>query len=78
MLCSCPSLLVALALLPFPESPKFLFEQGKNHEALEVLKRIYSSNTKRKSDDFPVRKIRRLLFFNIVYLGILRIALEVM
>ncbi|KAF6203830.1 hypothetical protein GE061_002165 [Apolygus lucorum] len=38
-------LLIGLWALTFPESPKFLAEVGKPHEALQVLRQIYSCNT---------------------------------
>lgn len=40
-----PGLLAGLALLKFPESPKYMFGQGKQDETIEILKTIYSWNT---------------------------------
>ena len=49
-------LIGAFGLYFFPESPKFLMSQGRNEEALEVLKTIYASNTGNHRDDYPVSK----------------------
>lgn len=55
-LCSLPSILLALWLTRFPESPKFLLECGEFDEALECLKRIYTENTGEPGDAYPVRR----------------------
>ncbi|XP_013190386.2 synaptic vesicle glycoprotein 2C-like [Amyelois transitella] len=47
-------LLTGLAFLCLPESPKFLMSRGRNEEALEVFKRIYTMNTGKPKSDFPV------------------------
>lgn len=47
------SLINALALaavIYLPESPKFLLTMGRNEEALDVLRRVYSVNTGRPKD----------------------------
>lgn len=54
--CAIPSILIALWLFFFPESPKFLLECGEPDEALEVLKDMYASNTGESAGTFPVRK----------------------
>ncbi|KAE9542690.1 hypothetical protein AGLY_002601 [Aphis glycines] len=56
-LCSLPSILLALWLTQFPESPKFLLECGEFDEALECLKRIYTENTGEPGDAYPVRSL---------------------
>ncbi|KAL5245387.1 hypothetical protein ACI65C_012797 [Semiaphis heraclei] len=56
-LCSLPSILLALWLTQFPESPKFLLECGEFDEALECLKRIYTANTGEPGDAYPVRSL---------------------
>ncbi|XP_050422928.1 synaptic vesicle glycoprotein 2B-like [Adelges cooleyi] len=56
-LCSLPSILLALWLTRFPESPKFLLECGEYEEALKCLKRIYTENTGEPGDTYPVRSL---------------------
>lgn len=62
-LCSTPSLLLALWLTRFPESPKFLLECGEFDEALDCLKRIYTENTGEPGDAYPVTE--SILFHNL-------------
>jgi len=57
VVCSLPSLLVSVALLSLPESPKFLVSKGREKEALAVLATMYSSNTGRGRDSFPVTRL---------------------
>ncbi|XP_065169374.1 synaptic vesicle glycoprotein 2C-like isoform X2 [Atheta coriaria] len=56
--CSIPSILIGMWLLFFPESPKFLLECGEADEALEVLRNMYSINTGKSPDTFPVHSLR--------------------
>jgi len=53
---SLPCLLGGLAMLWFPESPRFLASRGRHDEALEVLGRIWSYASKRPPSEYPVRK----------------------
>lgn len=63
MLIAClPNLLAALAFLKFPESPKFMFYSGRPEEALQVLKEMYSMNTKKPQDTFPVVSLEKKIF----------------
>lgn len=61
--CGIPILIGALALSFFPESPKFLMSQGRNDEALEVLKTMYSLNKGEPRDNYPVRMTTDSGFF---------------
>lgn len=47
-----PAAFAGLALIWFPESPKFLLAIGRREEALRVLKDVYTINTGKT--DFPV------------------------
>lgn len=38
-----------------PESPKFLMTVGRNKEALEVFQKVYTLNTGKSKEDFPVQ-----------------------
>ncbi|ALC46518.1 CG31272, partial [Drosophila busckii] len=55
LVCAVPSLITGLLLAVMPESPRFLMGQGRNEEALEVLKRIYHVNTGKPKESYPVR-----------------------
>lgn len=39
----------------FPESPKFLMSQDRMDDALKVFQRIYSINTGKPAEEYPVR-----------------------
>lgn len=49
-----PSLLTALILCLFPESPRFLLIKGEEEEAHTVLSEMYAINTNRHPADYPV------------------------
>ncbi|CAH0724053.1 unnamed protein product, partial [Brenthis ino] len=50
-------LLTGLAFLCLPESPKFLMSRGRNDEALEVFRRIYTMNSGRQPETYPIIKL---------------------
>ncbi|PSN51511.1 hypothetical protein C0J52_00715 [Blattella germanica] len=53
--CSLPSFLAAILLaVCLPESPKYLFSVGKDKEALDVLRHVFSKNTGRSPEEYPV------------------------
>ncbi|XP_034248336.1 synaptic vesicle glycoprotein 2B-like isoform X2 [Thrips palmi] len=54
ILCAVPSLVTALGMCALPESPKYLLSQGRADDALAVLRRVYSANTGRPPEEFPV------------------------
>lgn len=47
--------MLAVWLVFFPESPKFLIECGEADEALDILKNIYQQNTGNNAEEYPVR-----------------------
>lgn len=57
-ICAVPSILIAIWLFFFPESPKFLIESGDTDEALEVLKGIFHINTGRPRDEYPIKSLK--------------------
>ncbi|XP_012261674.3 synaptic vesicle glycoprotein 2B-like isoform X2 [Athalia rosae] len=56
-LCGAPTLVGFVALIFFPESPKFLMSQGRNDEALEIFKKMYTMNTGNSSDQYPIESL---------------------
>ncbi|KAJ6639914.1 Synaptic vesicle glycoprotein 2A, partial [Pseudolycoriella hygida] len=56
-ICAFPSLIGGVAIIFFPESPKFLMSQGRNEEALRVFRTIYKINSGRKADDYPIKTL---------------------
>lgn len=53
-ICSLPEFLACITLFAFPESPRFLILKGRHDEALNVFKKIYSLNTGKDPDTYPV------------------------
>ncbi|XP_063701896.1 synaptic vesicle glycoprotein 2B [Culicoides brevitarsis] len=54
--CSIPPCLIAGILVAFlPESPKFLMSQGRNDEAMRVFRQIFSINTGKSPDSYPIK-----------------------
>ncbi|XP_031776975.1 synaptic vesicle glycoprotein 2B isoform X1 [Nasonia vitripennis] len=53
--CGVPILFGTTCLSFFPESPKFLMSQGRNDEALEVFKTIYSVNSGKSKESYPIQ-----------------------
>ncbi|CAH1286870.1 unnamed protein product [Chrysodeixis includens] len=51
-----PSGLGALAIYFFCESPKFLFNSGRNKEALDVLRHIHAVNHRNSNEEYTVEK----------------------
>lgn len=57
VLYSLPGFLAAIFIIYLRESPKFLMSQGREFEALQVLKWLYSKNTGKPEDTYPVTKL---------------------
>lgn len=70
-ICSLPEFLACMAIFAFPESPRFLLLKGKTDEALEVFKKIYSMNTGKDPDTYPVSNFANVKIFLIFFLAVL-------
>lgn len=57
VVCAVPGLICGLALFKLPESPKYLVSAGREEECLEILKQIYSINTGKDKETFPVSQV---------------------
>lgn len=55
-LCALPSLVSGFAYIFMPETPKFLMAKGETERALRVFSWVYSINTGRSADTYPVSK----------------------
>lgn len=59
--CGVPMLVGVICLFLFPESPKFLMSQGHTEEALKVFKIIYSINTGKSAEEYPIQYLENEL-----------------
>ncbi|XP_047116112.1 uncharacterized protein LOC124796070 [Schistocerca piceifrons] len=57
MASSVPALLGAVVFSLLPETPKFLMAQGRNEEALAVMRKMYATNTRTHPDTYPVESL---------------------
>ncbi|KAF0296835.1 Synaptic vesicle glycoprotein 2A [Amphibalanus amphitrite] len=55
-----PSFLSALTLTRFPRSPKFLLAEGRDTEALEILREVHRINAHGKVGDYPVSSLEQV------------------
>ncbi|XP_029154920.1 synaptic vesicle glycoprotein 2B-like isoform X2 [Nylanderia fulva] len=56
-ICSLPEFLACAAIFAFPESPRFLILKGRHDEAMNVFKKIYSLNTGKDPDTYPIKSL---------------------
>ncbi|KAL3280315.1 hypothetical protein HHI36_017804 [Cryptolaemus montrouzieri] len=52
-----PAILSGIVFIFLPESPKFLMSKGRNKEALVVFQTIYSINSGKSREKYPIKKL---------------------
>ena len=57
-ICAIPAGLVTIALMFMPESPKYLLAKGQDYQALKVFQSIYSHNTGKDPNSYPILHVR--------------------
>ncbi|XP_053686953.1 synaptic vesicle glycoprotein 2B-like [Sabethes cyaneus] len=57
VVCGLPNLICAFTLLKFPESPKFVFNQGKPEKAIETIQWMHKLNTSGKESRLQIAAI---------------------
>uniref|UniRef100_A0A1Y9G865 Major facilitator superfamily (MFS) profile domain-containing protein n=1 Tax=Anopheles albimanus TaxID=7167 RepID=A0A1Y9G865_ANOAL len=57
VVCGLPSLVCALALLYFPESPKFLFSHGHEQETIAIIHHMHRWNTRGKASKLMLNSL---------------------
>ncbi|XP_005183229.1 synaptic vesicle glycoprotein 2B [Musca domestica] len=58
VVCGLPGLLCGLSLFKIPESPKFLLSLGQEEKCVEILQKIYSINTGKAKEEFPIAHVQ--------------------
>ncbi|XP_044761381.1 synaptic vesicle glycoprotein 2B-like isoform X2 [Coccinella septempunctata] len=54
---SVPPLLGGIVFFFLPESPKFLMSIGRNEEAMKVMQKVYTLNTGKPAETYPIKKL---------------------
>ncbi|KAG8274545.1 hypothetical protein J6590_105398, partial [Homalodisca vitripennis] len=57
LICGVPALISAILFCITPESPKFLLTRGKKEETLQILQKVYSINSGKECNTYPVKSI---------------------
>ena len=57
-ICGIPALLVVIALLSLPESPKYLLAKGRDAEALNIFREIFHKNTGLYPSEYPIEHVK--------------------
>ncbi|KAG8251106.1 hypothetical protein J6590_087120 [Homalodisca vitripennis] len=54
LICGVPALISAILFCITPESPKFLLTRGKKEETLQILQKVYSINSGKECNTYPL------------------------
>ncbi|XP_048516103.1 synaptic vesicle glycoprotein 2A-like [Athalia rosae] len=57
LICGMVPLLIGISLCFFPETPKYLIEDGQEMRAIKVLQLMYAENTRNPRENYPVESI---------------------
>lgn len=57
LICAAPSFIVAGLMMLLPESPKYLLSRGRQGEALEIFRKIFSINTGKPRSSYLVKEL---------------------
>ncbi|XP_024945024.1 putative niacin/nicotinamide transporter NaiP isoform X2 [Cephus cinctus] len=57
LICSLPSVVGLVTISILPESPLQLMKSGRSDEALKLFKKMYSMNTRKSADTFPIKEL---------------------
>uniref|UniRef100_A0A6P7G9H6 Synaptic vesicle glycoprotein 2B-like n=1 Tax=Diabrotica virgifera virgifera TaxID=50390 RepID=A0A6P7G9H6_DIAVI len=57
LICASMTIISGILYMFLPESPKYLMSMGRNRAALVVMRKVYSKNTGKPQEDFPVKKL---------------------
>ncbi|GLV32007.1 uncharacterized protein CBL_07766 [Carabus blaptoides fortunei] len=58
IICCIPALISGIVHYCLPETPKFLMTKGKYDKALELFRKIYSVNTGKDPDTYPITELQ--------------------
>ncbi|XP_073832099.1 synaptic vesicle glycoprotein 2A-like isoform X2 [Musca autumnalis] len=58
VVCGVPGFLCGLSLFKIPESPKFLLSMGQEEKCVEILQKIFSFNTGKAKEEFPIAHVK--------------------
>ena len=59
-MCGVPSIISAILMIFFiPESPKFTYAQGDEIRTLQILQRVYKSNTGHRAEDYKIKTLQK-------------------
>ncbi|CAH1105959.1 unnamed protein product [Psylliodes chrysocephalus] len=64
LMCTLSTFLSSLVYTFIPESPKFLMTAGRNDEALRIMQKVFSVNTGKPMEEFPIKALEEEVINN--------------